>query len=93
MKETHCPLCYETLEIRDVAPCEECGGDPDELRHFRGGEHSYAEYEVFPGLNLILCDFCDVDFGSYNPTSFGLVPKSRIGFEKMSRIRLLVTLQ
>jgi hypothetical protein len=26
--------------------------------------HAYAIYEVFPGLELTLCDFCAVDFAS-----------------------------
>jgi len=72
MQETHCPLCHDLLEVREVAPCEDCGGDPKELSDFRRQIHQYNEYEIFPGLRLVLCDFCDVDFDSYDPTIFGL---------------------
>jgi hypothetical protein len=48
----------------------DCGAGATEREHF--SKHTYAEYEIFPGLNLVLCDFCDVDFGSYKPEYFGL---------------------
>jgi hypothetical protein len=87
MPDAQCPLCYGPLEVRDVAPCAECGGRPVEIEHFQKGQHKYAEYEVFPGLNLVLCNFCDVDFGSTDPTFFGLPPSARIGYEKMRHLR------
>ncbi len=87
MNETRCPLCGEPLEVRDVAPCEECGGDPAELEHFREGQHQYTCYEVFPGLRLVLCNLCDVDFGSFDPTFFGLPPGSRIGYQNMRLVK------
>jgi hypothetical protein len=87
MKETHCPLCHSELEVRDVAPCEECGGFPEELEHFRQGKHTFTEYEVFPPLKVVLCNFCDVDFGSHDPTFFGLPARTRIGFEYMRPCR------
>jgi hypothetical protein len=83
MQETHCPFCYGALETRDVGPCDECGGSSLELEHFRQGIHTYAEYEVFPPLRLTLCNFCSVDFGSFDPAYFGLPPRTRIGYEKM----------
>ena len=84
MQETHCPLCHELLEVREVAPCADCGGNPRELDDFRSGQHKYFEYEVFSGLRLVFCDFCLADFDSYDPTFFGLPPQppgvsSRIG--------------
>jgi hypothetical protein len=89
MQETHCPLCFTALETREVAPCDDCGWDSSELEHFRERKHTYTEYVVFPGLNLTLCDFCAVDFGSYDPTFFGLPQASRIGFEKMTFVQQL----
>jgi hypothetical protein len=86
MQETNCPLCYGELEVRDVAPCDECGAVPQEIEHFAYGKHTYAEYEVFPPLKVTLCNFCDVDFGSYDPTFFGLPPKARIGYQYMRLI-------
>jgi hypothetical protein len=89
MQETHCLLCYEELEVREVAPCDDCGWDPTEIEHFNIGKHHYTEYEIFPGLNLTLCNFCDVDFGSYDPTFFGLPKRTRIGFDKMKFVRVV----
>jgi hypothetical protein len=83
MGTKQCPICYCPLEVRDVAPCMECGGYPDEIDHFLQGKHTYYEYEVFEGLNLILCNFCVVDFSSYDPTFFGLPKGSGIGLGYM----------
>ncbi|MBK7976177.1 MAG: hypothetical protein IPK07_23855 [Deltaproteobacteria bacterium] len=37
MQETHGPLCFAALEVRDVAPCADCGHDPAELAHLARG--------------------------------------------------------
>ena len=87
MQEAYCPLCYGELEVRDVAPCDGCGALPLELEHFTSGMHSYAEYEVFPSLELTLCNFCDVDFGSWDPSFFGLPRNARIGLRYMRLVQ------
>src|ERR1043165_629870 len=87
MKTEQCPLCFSPLEAREVGPCMDCGHDPDELQHFLEGKHTYAEYRIFGPLSLILCNFCQVDFGSYDPKYFGLHRTARIGFEHMSFVR------
>jgi hypothetical protein len=70
MSESQCPLCYTSLETIDVAPCFDCGHDPDELRQLAAGEHTYDEVELL-GARAVLCDFCRADFSSYDPTYFG----------------------
>lgn len=87
MQETHCPICYGELEAREVAPCDDCGGSPKELEHFREGIHSYNVYTVFDGMELALCDFCYLDFTSYNSDFFGLPKGQRIGPTKMNFVR------
>ncbi len=82
-----CPICFSSLVIRDVAPCFECGAQEKEIAEYHEGKHKYHEYEVFPGVNAILCNFCDVDFGSIDPTFFGLPRKAKIGYEKMKLVR------
>lgn len=62
----------------------DCGHDPIELGHHAEGRHTYAEYRVFGSLSLILCNFCQVDFGSYDSNYFGLPASARIGFEYMA---------
>jgi hypothetical protein len=68
----YCPVCYTFLEARDCAPCDDCGGYPEELDHFRNEKHTYAIYEIYNGIRLQLCDFCILDFASYKPEYFGL---------------------
>ena len=71
MSESHCPICYTALETREVAPCYDCGHDPEELVHLAEGRHTYDEIETL-GARAVLCDFCQSDFSSYDPTYFGL---------------------
>jgi hypothetical protein len=66
-----CPVCSSLLEKIDVAPCYDCGHDEDEIEEFNKNEHSYNEYKIFDE-EIILCNFCDVDFHSYYPEYFGL---------------------
>ena len=89
MNAEQCPLCFLPLEPREVAPCMDCGHDPEELVHYAQGKHSYAEYRIFDSLSLILCDFCHVDFGSYDPAYFGLPTSKRVGLEWMSFLRVV----
>jgi hypothetical protein len=60
----------------------DCGHDPKELDEARAGEHTYAEYRIFGDLALVLCDFCQVDFGSYDPTIFGLPLGKSVGMQR-----------
>jgi hypothetical protein len=70
MSESNCPICYAALEVRDVAPCWDCGADPAELGDLAEGRHKYAEFLIFDTA-IVLCDFCQVDFGSYGPDYLG----------------------
>ena len=85
---SHCPLCYTQLETRRVAPCSECGGNPKELEHFAEGKHTYQDLEVL-GFPLTLCNFCMVDFGSFDPTFFGLEEddKAKVDYSQMKFVR------
>ncbi|MBX2842903.1 MAG: hypothetical protein KTR26_14125 [Flammeovirgaceae bacterium] len=85
MKDSFCPLCYSALEVKEVTPCMECGGDDFEQDHYK--EHKYAEYELYFGQRLILCNFCDVDFGSFDPTYFGFPPGTKVGIGDFHFIR------
>ena len=66
-----CPICSSTMNPIDTAPCYDCGHMQSELDEFRNDEHEYHWFKVF-GQTIILCDFCDADFGSYFPDYFGL---------------------
>jgi hypothetical protein len=82
-----CPVCFGPLEIREVAPCAECGHDLQELVHLREGKHTYQLMRVLDGLEIVLCNFCMVDFGSRNPSFFGLARGTQIGYETMQFVR------
>jgi hypothetical protein len=70
MPETHCPICYTALETREVAPCDACGHIARELTELAEGLHTYDEVETL-GARIVLCDFCQSDFSSFDPTYFG----------------------
>jgi len=70
MSESNCPICYGPLEAREVTPCFDCGADPAELNHLAEGRHKYAAVSVLHS-SIVLCDFCQVDFTSYDPEFFG----------------------
>jgi hypothetical protein len=63
------------MHERTVAPCFDCGHAAAELQELAAGEHTYHRYRVF-GQEIVLCDFCDADFGSYYPSHFGLPGKT-----------------
>lgn len=74
-----CPICFSELEIRDCAPCDDCGWNvPTEIEHLNEKLHTYITYEVYQGLQLTLCNFCAVDFTSYKSEYFGLKKDKRL---------------
>jgi hypothetical protein len=89
MSDSSCPICFGPLVSRDVAPCMDCGHLPEEINHFREGKHTYDVMEIVDGLRLVLCDFCQVDFGSYDPEFFGLPRNHPLGYETMRFVRRL----
>ena len=91
MKERHCPLCYTELLFKQVTPCGECEATGFELNHYQ--EHKYHEYVLYHGLRLVLCDFCDVDFGSYDPTYFGFEKGKRIGYQDFEMVREITSVK
>ena len=74
-----CPRCGEELEVIDVAPCDDCGWNAVEIEHFKNREHTYSEFEVY-GSKLVLCNFCDVDFSSYDPEVWGFQKNCSVGY-------------
>ena len=86
MPESHCPICFEEIEVRDVAPCFDCGWDPTELEHLAAGKHTYMEVLAF-GIPIVVCNFCLVDFSSYDPAFFNLRPGAKIGLGEFVEVR------
>jgi hypothetical protein len=86
MSESHCPICDAELETREVAPCYDCGHDPEELVHLAEGRHTYDEIEAL-GVRAVLRDFCQSDFSSYDPTYFARPAGTPIGRTHFQFIR------
>lgn len=85
MTITNCPICESELISKEVTPCMECGGGKEELDHYL--DHNYNEYEVYFDQRLILCDFCEVDFSSYDSTHFGFKRGKSIGMNDFNFVR------
>lgn len=88
-----CPICNSPLEEILAAPCDDCGGKPEELADFQGGEREYFECEALSGWHLVLCDFCEADFASYNPEVFGLPKGSTVEKLKLRRVKKIQSAQ
>jgi hypothetical protein len=83
-----CPICFSELEVRDCAPCDDCGWNvPIEIEHLNEKIHIYATYEIYQRLRLTLCNFCAVDFGSHKVEYFGFKNGKRIGFDDFNFVR------
>ena len=87
MNKDKCPICYSELEVIVCSPCYDCGHLPVEIEHFESGKHNYNIYTVYKGLKLQLCNFCDVDFGSYKSDYLGLDNNQRISFEEFELLK------
>ena len=74
-KMEQCPICYTKLEVRDCSPCDDCGCNPVELEHFEKKIHKYTTYKILNIERLTLCNFCEVDFGSYLSEFWGKILK------------------
>jgi hypothetical protein len=85
MADTNCPICYSELVAREVAPCMDCGAS--ELGLQERLTATYTEYEVYFKHRLVLCNFCEVDFGSYKPEYFGFPGNKRVGLQDFNFIR------
>jgi hypothetical protein len=88
MSESHCPICFAQLEVRDVAPCFDCGSDPTELDHLAEGKHTYAEVLAF-GVPIVLCKFCLVDFSSYDAAYFNRPRRTKLGLGEFVEVRAI----
>lgn len=84
-----CPVCFGELDVRECAPCDDCGAKPGEIDDFNQKIHTYTVYEVYKALRLTLCDFCAVDFGSYKPGYFGIRADTKLEFGGFNMIRQL----
>ena len=45
----------------------------------QGRNHTYAQYRLSNGRELVLCSFCWVDSSSWHPEAFGLPRSTKLG--------------
>ena len=90
MSKNYCPLCYSQLEVRDVAPCFDCGAFDRGIEHALTGQHTFAEWRILGEIKLVLCSFCRIEFYSYfDPGYFGFPSYERfkIALDQMEFVR------
>ena len=79
MSLTHCPICYEELEVVETTPCMDCGPSERSLEilrqdikeNYAHDSATYSKYRAFEKFECVICDLCTYDFMSYDPTYFG----------------------
>jgi hypothetical protein len=76
--------------MQECAPCDNCGWKmPEEKEDLLNHRHTYTTYEIYQGLRLTLCNFCDVDFSSYKPEYFGFTNNRQLGLTDFTFVKQL----
>lgn len=60
MGAVQCPCCFAPLEVRDVTPCDVCGGWPESVARFDPAA-AYTEHRLPSGHTLVLCRACELE--------------------------------
>lgn len=60
MRPSQCPVCYATLEVREVAPCFICGGWPEAVARFDSAAE-FHEWRLPAGQPIVLCRACELE--------------------------------
>ena len=79
MTHTHCPVCYEELEVVETTPCIDCGAsersinllNQDIKENYKHDSVQFSLYRAFEEIECVICDLCTLEFTSYNPEHFG----------------------
>ena len=87
MKYTHCPICYEELDVVETTPCIDCGASEQSLEILRihidsNYEHDSKDYALYRAFDIsedIFCDICPYEFSTYDPEYFGFDKRKRLG--------------
>ncbi|MEN8134726.1 MAG: hypothetical protein ABFS18_04215 [Thermodesulfobacteriota bacterium] len=95
MKHEQCPNCGSEFEVVEVTPCQECGAleeSKDVLRqdiaeNYAHDSIEYNLYKIFDNVEVVLCDKCALDIGSYDPEVFGLNKHQKIGFSDLQFLK------
>lgn len=84
----YCPICFSEWEVQECAPCDDCGWKmPQEKEDLLQHRHTYSVYEIYQGLQLTLCNICDVDFASYKSEYFGFTNNRSLSISDFTFIK------
>ena len=94
MKE-QCPECGDELDIRDVAPCADCGHvhefvdvlRQDIAENFSHDSKEYNLYRAYDEVEVILCTACACGLESFAPDFWGYKGKKRLRFQDLEFLR------
>lgn len=82
-----CPCCFEPLEVRDVTPCDLCGGWPDSVASFKLAT-AYTEYRIPSGHTIVLCWACELEeFMVPGGWGYRLAPTESRPINSLQRVR------
>jgi hypothetical protein len=87
MAVSQCPCCFTSLEVRDVTPCDVCGGWPESVTRFNPAAE-YTEYRLPSGRTIVLCRACELEeFMVPGGWGYRLAPHEGLPLNALQRVR------
>jgi hypothetical protein len=87
MGQSHCPICYSPLEVRDVTPCYICGGWPEVVARFDPAA-AFTEFRLPEGSVLVLCQGCELEeFMVPGGWGYQLAPGEKLPVNALRRVQ------
>lgn len=87
MAVSQCPCCYSPLEVRDVTPCDVCGGWPESVARFNPTA-VYTEYRLPSGHTVVLCRACVLEeFMVPGGWGYRLAPAEGLPVDALQRVQ------
>jgi hypothetical protein len=92
-RQSQCPVCFSALEVRDVTPCQVCGGWPESVSRFDPSA-TFAEFRLPGGRLVVLCRGCELEeFMVRGGWGFRLAPGEKLPVNALQRVRLVAAPQ
>ncbi len=89
MSQSHCPICYSSIEVRTVTPCLICGGLEDSVTRFDEASR-FTEFRLPDDRLIVLCPACELEeFMVRNGWGYQLIPNETLPINGLQRIRTL----
>jgi hypothetical protein len=93
MSLLQCPVCFSPLEVRNVTPCDFCGGWPKAVDKF-DSTSTFSEFRLPDDSLLVLCNACVLE-EFLVPHGFGymLFPDSNHPLDELRLVKRLDNMQ